>query len=199
MGPLRSMPVFGAQYSIGEADIASLTIQTQSTPGSTPPCTKHPPAVEAPVIGSLYIKDLATGTVWSGQHEEFDPDSGYAAIDDLRIGFMRRYSAVRVTGWSSFVVEHNMFGDIHVPEVPEGSLIEIGGILGNDENSIYEGDLAHELCSLQVNGGWPRSLQSANSCHRSPVPPAIGACLAARLRTDEGCRWRGKALRASHR
>ncbi|MBX3382592.1 MAG: hypothetical protein KF864_03685 [Phycisphaeraceae bacterium] len=140
-----------AQYSIGEADIASLTIQTQSTPGSTPPCTKHPPAVEAPVIGSLYIKDLATGTVWSGQHEEFDPDSGYAAIDDLRIGFMRRYSAVRVTGWSSFVVEHNMFGDIHVPEVPEGSLIEIGGILGNDENSIYEGDLAHELCSLQVN------------------------------------------------
>ncbi|MBX3410684.1 MAG: hypothetical protein KF859_12470 [Phycisphaeraceae bacterium] len=142
-----------AAHSIGEADIASLTTQTKSTPNNTPPCTKYAPVVEAPVIGSLYIQDLATGTVWSGQHDEYNHDSVYAAIDDLRIDFMRRFSAVRVTGWSSFIVEQNMFGDIHVPEVPEGSLIEIGGILGDDVNVIYAAlELEEELCTLQVNG-----------------------------------------------
>ncbi|GJQ29117.1 MAG: hypothetical protein HBSAPP03_10010 [Phycisphaerae bacterium] len=139
-----------AQNSIGVANIASLTTQLFAVPGSYA-CTKYPPVVEAPVIGSLDIEELATGTVWSGQYVENEPDSVYAAIDTIRIGCARRYSAVRATGWTSFVVEHHAFGDIHVPEVSEGSLIQIGGILGDDENAIYEGDLEDELCHSHVH------------------------------------------------
>jgi hypothetical protein len=179
-----------AQSSIGEAFIASLTIQQFSQP-NTFGCQKYSPVVEAPVIGSIIIQDLAAGTVWSGQYDEMDPGSEYAAIGEILIGCVGRQGTIRATGWSSFVVEHNMFGDIHVPTVPAGAMIRIGGILGNDQDAIYEGDLGDELCRCSVHAapGCEDCVRTSNyysfennhvlGGFRNPNAPYYGRCTTA--------------------
>lgn len=140
-----------ASGRIGYVNIASLTNQTNQL--SPDGCTKYSPVVESPEIGYLHIDDLAAGTVWSGSRSTAtDPQSVYSAVDEVSVGCLRRMGTLRVKDWSSFVVEHNSFGDIHVPKIDEGDVIWIGGAFGDERISDYESYAPFgSLCHCAVN------------------------------------------------
>ncbi|MCC6952394.1 MAG: hypothetical protein IT433_13240 [Phycisphaerales bacterium] len=52
--------------------------------------------------------------------------------------------------WDSAVLTGNMFGNIIVPAVPADRSIQIGGILGDEADSAYSGDLATAMCQCQL-------------------------------------------------
>lgn len=119
--------VVHAEGSIGTATIRALQA------GKPGVCTKYPPAVEAPVIGEIRIDALANGVVWSGQFDSQDPSVSYATIDTFSAGCIRQIGSVWAQGWSSFVVDTDLYGDIHVPEIEADQLIQVGRIFGNED------------------------------------------------------------------
>jgi hypothetical protein len=126
--------VIHAEGSIGEADVASLTLVSLISE----PCNKFPPAVEAPHIDELNITYMGDGSVWSGDHAATTAIELYAQVDALSIGSTRRNSAIWIKDWGSAVIAGNAFGDIHVPEVPASLQLTIGGALGDEANPGFD-------------------------------------------------------------
>lgn len=142
--------VIHAEASIGTADIVSLSLTEFR--GVTQFCKQNPPAIEAPYIESLTIDDFASGSIWSGLYEADDISENYAVIDGLRIGCTRKTVAIWMKDWEEAVFTHNVFGDIHVPEVESDRMILIGGILGDYDNTIYDNTELRCACNPWQQG-----------------------------------------------
>lgn len=139
--------VIHAENRIGYVSVGSMSL-TQFFPSG---CTTNPPSIEARHIDTLVIDDLAAGTVWSGDYEADVPAENFAAIDSLTLGCVRRFGAVWAKEWDTAVVLGNLFGDIHVPEVETNRRIQVGGILGDEESTVYSTNPPEEAC---VCGPW---------------------------------------------
>lgn len=125
--PLDS--VIHAETSIGGAAVRTMA-------GTT--CERYPPSIEAPILEELRIDAFAYGVVWSGQFDPSDRTVGYSQIGTFVVGCMRQTATVWMRDWDTAIVETDLFGDIHVPDVAAGSTLYIGRIFGVEGASPVE-------------------------------------------------------------
>jgi len=173
--------VIRAANSIGEIDLASMSRVYQHVPNHDN-CKTNAPRIEAPLIGSVVIDDLATGSIWSGVFDD-TPDPGdmpgyYAEIGSLNIGCVRNRAAIWMRDWSEATVHHNMFGTIHVPQIALGARVMIGGILGDEASQQYASGLASQLCLCKQwsDGLCGQCTSSQSSGSENPRDPDFPYC-----------------------
>lgn len=113
------------------------------------------PRVESPSIGILTVDSFDTGVVWSGKLNSTtsvvtdDLTDDYASIGEVHIGCVGPKADLWVQDTPSIDIAGDMFGEVHLKELPSGQVLRIGGRFGD----LQQAQSSVALCMSEYVGG----------------------------------------------
>jgi len=148
------------------------------------------PRVEANTIGTLVIGDMRAGVVWSGELEytsgviDNAVENDYASIGAMTIGCIGPGADVWFADCERAVIEHDVFGELHLPVLASGETIWIGDRLGDGPAENTPAELEECVCGNQVAA----ECFYTQGAHQedSPRDPGYAALSAIHVREVEG-------------